>query len=329
MMTGSPDAFASLFMTVELFSYLPLINMQLTSHQVDLLVGANQVKDLPNYIPGLECSPSQHSRRNYDFDCSNFLRIAQKELTVLSVLGVVTLVSSIVACATADCLKRSTEVLKKVLPLARRLLLMIMTDFLIKAAYSAHLSGIDSLQEGFSWVMIVGVWGLYVMLAGAGCLAVCSESYPLLQHFLFNDLKPTVRARLHFSILVLHRTAFALLITTFDASKEQLLCLNVITAAVSPRQFTLYLLAVWPQRDIKDSILHVGTHCVIAGFLSFLTLFEFGAFGDDKNLVSTGFMWSIMSVLALHILAVLAKVVSICREILQTENEELPEISVV
>jgi hypothetical protein len=102
LMTGS-DAFVSLFMTVELFSYLPLINMQLSSHQVDLLVGSNQVKDLPSYIPGLECSPPLPSRKNYDFDCSNFLRIAQKELTILYVLGVVALVSSIVACATADC----------------------------------------------------------------------------------------------------------------------------------------------------------------------------------------------------------------------------------
>jgi hypothetical protein len=48
LMIGSPDAFVSLFMTVELLSYLPLINMELASHQVDLLVDANQVTDLPD-----------------------------------------------------------------------------------------------------------------------------------------------------------------------------------------------------------------------------------------------------------------------------------------
>jgi hypothetical protein len=329
LMTGSPDAFASLFMTVELLSYLPLINMQLTSHQVDLLVGTNQVKDLPNYIPGLECSAPQHPRKNYDFECSNFLKIAQKELTILGILGVVTLVSSIVACVTADCLKRTTETLKKVLPLARRLLLMIMTDSLIKAAYSANLSGIDSVQEGFSWLMIVGVWGLYLLLGGAGVFAVCSKSYPHLQHFLFNNLKPTLHARLYFSLLVLHRTAFVLLIILFDASKMQLLCLSVITTAVSPSQFTLYLIAVWPYQDIKHSILQLGTHCVITGFLTFLTLFEFGSLGDDKNLVSTGCMWSILSILALHVLAVLAKAGSLVKEILQSEIEEQPLTSVV
>jgi hypothetical protein len=206
---------------------------------------------------------------------------------------------------------------------------MIMTDSLIKAAYSAQLSGINSVEEGFSWVTMVLVWGLYVLLGGAGCLAVFSESYPLLKHFLFNDLRPTTPARLHFSLLVLHRTAFALLIITFDASKEQLLSLSVLTAAVSPSQFALYLLAVRPYQSIKDFILQLGTHCVITGFLTFLTLFEYGLLGHDKNLVSTGFMWSIMSILALHVLAVLAKVASLVKEILQTENEELPLMNVV
>jgi hypothetical protein len=74
--------------------------MQLTQYQVDLLVGANQLKDLPDYISGLRCY-AHDSRKNYDFDCSDFLMIAQKELTILSVLGVVTLVSSIVACGSS------------------------------------------------------------------------------------------------------------------------------------------------------------------------------------------------------------------------------------
>jgi hypothetical protein len=328
MMTGSPDAFVSLFMTVELFSYLPLINMQLTQQQVDLLVGANQVKGLPDYISGLKCF-AHTSRKNFDFECSNFLKIAQKELAILSVLGVITLGSSIVACATANCLEQSTGLLKKVLPLARRLLLMVLTGCLIKAAYSTQLSGLDSVQEAFSWGMIAIVWLLFLLLGGVGCLAACSKSYPLLQHFLLNDLKPTPLSRLHFSLLVLHRTAFALLITTLDASKIQLLCLSAITAAVSPSQFTLYLLIVRPHKDIKDSILQLGTHCVVTGFCSFLTLFEFGILGNDKELVSTGFMWSIMSILVLHILAMLAKLASLVKEILKSQNEELPLTSVV
>jgi hypothetical protein len=86
---------------------------------------------------------------------------------------------------------------------------------------------------------------------------------------------------------------------------------------------------VRPFLDIKVSILQLGTHCVTTGFLTFLTLFEFGCLGSDENLVSTGFLWSIMSILALHVLAVLAKVASIVKEILQSGNEELPLISEV
>jgi hypothetical protein len=245
------------------------------------------------------------------------------------VLGVVALVASIVACATADCLNRFSEELKKVAPVARKLLMMIMIDCLIKAVYSARRSGIDSVEEGFSWVMIVVVWGLYAMLGAVGCVAACSKSYPLLKHCLFNDLKPTALSRLHFSLFVLHRKAFALLITALDTSKVQLLCLSAITAAVSPSQFTLYLLIVRPYQDLKYSILRLGTHCVITGFCSFLTLFEFGALGYDKDLVSTAFMWSIMSLLVLHILAMMAKVNSIIKEICESENEELPLISAI
>jgi hypothetical protein len=328
-MIGSPDAFVSLFMTVELLSYLPLINIDLTSHQVDLLVGANQVTDLPDYISELTCSPPQQIRRNYDFSCTNFLKIAQKELLIIWVIGVIALVASIVACATADCLTRCSEGLKKVAPVARKLLMMILTDCLIKAAYSARLSGINSVEEGFSWVMIVVVWGLYAILGTGGCVAACSKSYPLLKHCLFNDLKPAALSRLHFSVFVLHRTAFALLITALDTSKVQLLCLSAITAAVSPSQFTLYLVIVRPHQDLKNSILQLGTHCVITGFCSFLTLFEFEAFGFDRNLISTAFMWSIMSLLVLHVLAMMAKVLSIIKEICKSDNEELPLISAI
>jgi hypothetical protein len=316
-------------MTQELLSYLPLINMDLTSHQVDLLVGANQAKDLPNYIPGLACSPPESRRMNYDFDCSNFVRISQKELTILSGVGLVSLVSWIAACAVKDCLSRSSEVLMKVLPLAQKLLLMVMIDSLVKAAYSAQLSGIDSVEDACSWCMMVVVWLLYLVLGGMGCLAAYSKScfYPHLKHFLFNNLKPTLSSRLHFPLLILHRTAFALTLLVIDAPKEQLICLSAITTSVIPSQFTSYLLLVRPYQAIKDSILQIGTHCVITAFCIFLTLYQHSTLGHDRELVSTGIMWSLMSIICLHVLAILAKLASVVKEILETKNEELPMIN--
>jgi hypothetical protein len=79
MITGSHNIFISVFMTIEQLSFLPLVNMDLTTNQVDLYIGSNQLQGLPNFIPGLHCAPPQDKRKNYDFDCTNFLRIAQKD----------------------------------------------------------------------------------------------------------------------------------------------------------------------------------------------------------------------------------------------------------
>jgi hypothetical protein len=319
MMTGSPSIFASMFMTIELLSFLPFVNLKLTAHQVDLLVGSNQLKGLPNYINDLQCHPPQDSRRNYDFDCTDFLRIAQKELAILSSLGLVTLVLWLLARKSEGC----AGFLLKVLPFLRKLLLMILADCLIKSAYSAQVSGIESVQEFFSWVFILAVWALFLLLGVLGCLAALSnsDSYPRLKEFLLNDLKPTAKSRLHFSLLILHRMTYALLIITLDASKVQLLLLSITTALVTSRQFTFYLLVVWPYQDIKVSILQLGTHTLVSAFFILLTLFEFGILGNNKDLVSEGFMWCILSVIVVHVVAMLAKVTSLVIEILQTEGE--------
>jgi hypothetical protein len=319
MMTGSPNIFVSVFMTIEQLSFLPLVNMDLTAHQVDLLIGSNQLQGLPNFIPGLHCAPPQDSRKNYDFDCTNFLRIAQKELAMLFSLGLIAGVFRIALCAGQDC----SKVLRKVLPLARRVLMMIMIDCFVKTLYSAQVTGLNSGQEAFSWLLIVGVWLLYLLLGGMGCAAAFSQpgSYPRLKHFLFNDLRPTSMSRLYFSLLTLHRTCFACLIIIPDNSEVQLLLLSVVTALVHPRQFTLYLIAVRPFEDIKDSVLLIGTHFVVTVFCIFLTLFELEYLGHSKDLVSQGFMWCIMSVIVLHILGMLLKVWTTAREIYLAEDE--------
>jgi hypothetical protein len=325
MMTGSADVFVSMFMTVEMLSYLPLINLKLTSHQVDLLVGANQLHNLPDFIPGMECSPPDDSRKNYDFDCTNFLRIAQKELLVLCSLALGSFVSSIVACAVQDCFTSSSELMMKVVALARRLCIMVLLGSLVKATYSAQQTGFSSLQEVFSWLCVVVVWLLSLLLVGVGFWAALSESSasPLLKHFLFNDLKPSRSTRLHFSLFLVHRISFVLLLLALDEPKVQLLLISSLTTAVSPIQLTCYLLIVRPFQDIKDTVLKIGSHCVISAFCCFLTLFEFEVLGDDQDLVSTGAMCCIMSIVCLHMLGMLAQVTSKAKEIYSTEDQVL------
>jgi hypothetical protein len=320
LMTGSPSTFVSLFMTVELLSYIPLINLSLTSHQVDLLVGSNNLSSLPDYVPGLTCAPPQHSRDNYDFDCTNFLRTAQKELVILSCIGLIVLASSIAACLVKDCSKHAESVLLKVLPLARRLLLMMIVDCLVKATYSAQLTGFTSVQEVFSWLLIAAVWLLFLCLAVLGVVFSKSSSYPLLAHFLYDDLKPTLSSRLHFSLLILHRMSYAFLVTAIDSFKIQLMLLSVVSTAVSPSQFTAYLIVVRPYQNIKDSVLQLGSHSVITGVFWFLTLHGFKAFDDDE-LLSRGLAWSLMGNVGIHILAIIAQVGSKAIEVYLTEDK--------
>jgi hypothetical protein len=308
-------------MTNELVSYIPLANMRLTSHQVDLFLGSNQVRGLPNYIRGLDCVSSQQPRKNFDFDCTDFLMIAQKELLVLWSVGVISLVSWLVACVVDNCLACAWEVLVKVLPYVRRLLMMVMLDALVKATYSAQLTGFNSGQEVLTWLMIVGVWGLFVCLATLGMFAALTDSYPLLQHFLFSDLKPTVKSRLYFSFVVLHRMNFALLLVVLDSPSIQLIFMSAATLLVSPRQLALYLLIVRPYTDIKDSVLQIGSMLIVTGFCFFLALFELEMLGDDRTTVSEGYVWSMTGVVVLHIIAALAQVASSAKDIYMSEGQ--------
>jgi hypothetical protein len=308
--------FVSLFMTLELLSFLPLINMQLTELQVDLLVGSNRLKDLPNYIDVFRCSASPYSRRNYDIECSEFFRIAQKELLVLVGVGLLLPLVKLVE----SCLASAAGVFLKVLPLTRRLLLSVLVDLLIKATYSAQATGLDSALSVISWVIIVIVWLLFVALGVLSCRLVFSEasSYPYLKHFFFDNLKPTVFSHLYFSLLILHRAIFAVTTVAFDSASTQLIVITSTSCIVLPRQFAVYLIVQRPFSNIKEALPHIGSFVIISVFCLVLTLFEVGDLGDDPELITNAFLYSLMSTIALHILSMLLGVfltgMTICLE---------------
>jgi hypothetical protein len=323
MMTGSPDIFISIFMTIEMLSYLPLINMKLTSHQVDLLVGANQVQSLPNYFPGLECTEPETSRRNYDFECTNFLRIAQKELTVL--LGVLFFSTGglLLALNVESCIPYSNGLMKKLLPPLRRLLTMVLLDVLIKATYSACSADLQSFQSLLGWIMIVAVWAFYLTLLIYSIKVACSDpdDYKRSKLFFFDDLKPTTKCQLFYALAILHRMCFAVVTVAFDSPKLQLVLISVVSLAVTSKQLALYIILIRPFKSFLESLVATGSFFVVVVFCSFLTIFEFGVMGDSKEIVSTGFSITIMSTIGLHILAMLLKVFVSAREIYQAKDQ--------
>jgi hypothetical protein len=300
-------------MTIELLSFLPLINMKLTEHQVDLLVGSNRLKDLPNFIDGLKCSSPQDPRLNYDFDCTDFLRIAQKELLVLLGMGLLLPLVKLIE----SCWAYAAGLFMKVLPLTRRVLMSILVDLLIKATYSARTTGADSAPAVASWILIVIVWLVFISFGVLSCCLVFSEasSYPRLKHFFFDNLKPTVLSRLHFSLLILHRAIFAVTTVAFDSANTQLIMITSTSFVVLPRQFGVYLVVVRPFSSIKDSLLQVGSFVAVFGFCLVLTLFEQGSLGNNPELITTTFFYTLMSTISVHFLAMLLNVCMTAKKI--------------
>jgi hypothetical protein len=330
MMTGSPDTFMSLFMTLELLSFLPLINMKLTEHQVDLLVGSSQLNNIPDFLNGLECSSPQDPRRNYDFDCTNLLKVAQKDLLFLSGIGLFFLGAWLLSRIGLGFWAYAGGLVMKVLPLMRRVLLSIMLDSLVKATYSAPTAGVDSARGFFNWVFVLIVWLFFIALGGLSLFFVFSEAsaYPRLKHFLFDNLKPTVLSRLYLSLLILHRASFAMAVVAFDLPIVQLIVITSTSFMVLPRQFGLYLVVVRPFSNTKDSILQVGCMAEVFGFCLVLTLFELGSLGDDSDLVTTALFYTLLGTIFLHIAAMLLNIGLTVRSIL-LEKEPTDLIAVI
>jgi hypothetical protein len=328
VMTESPEIFISIFMTYQLLSYLPLINMKLTSHQVDMLVDANLVQSLPNYFPGLECNEPETSRRNYDFECTNFLWLAQKELTVLISVGVFSTVCIVLAINLKACKAYSEDVIKKVLQLLRTLLGMTLLDLLIKATYTASTSGINSIQYCLSWVLLVAAWLFYLILAVSSIVVVYSqpEAYLRLKLFFFDDLKPTVKCRLYYTLVIFHRMCFTFLIFAFDFPKVQLVFISVSSCAVISMQLAIYMLVARPFKALRDSVVHVAGFVVESIFCTFLMFFEFGAMGSDKDLVSGVFLATILSTTILSVSAVLLRVVISAKELYLAIDTIIPVV---
>jgi hypothetical protein len=89
-MLGSPDMFISMFMAIDLISFLPVIDLDFTQHQGSLLAGSNHLNEKPTFIRDLACFPARRTS-DFGFKCSNLLRNALKELGVLLTLVLVEL----------------------------------------------------------------------------------------------------------------------------------------------------------------------------------------------------------------------------------------------
>jgi hypothetical protein len=131
--SGSPDIFVGMFITLELISFLPLIDLSLTKHQEKLLTGSNQLSSLPEIIGGLECYAPATQHSSYSINCANFLRSSQKEVLVTT--GLLLLYGLL-------SFKRGSESIKKIMTVLGSIIGKVLQSFIVDIFVKACLFGV-------------------------------------------------------------------------------------------------------------------------------------------------------------------------------------------
>mmetsp|Transcript_29661 Transcript_29661/g.52930 ORF Transcript_29661/g.52930 Transcript_29661/m.52930 type:complete len:803 (-) Transcript_29661:34-2442(-) len=296
-LVGSPDVFVEMFMTVELLTYLPLISMPMTHDQVQMLRGASQANKVGNFIEGFECFPPRQA--NNCFSCSNLLRTAQKELSMMAMLGFVEALR-----VYAKGLKQRAEMLSMV---QRRIEMMVFYSLTVKVIVFVKNSNSTNFQTLVSFV-------------AAGCSAtwyafeigkVLKSPQPT-----SNMLKPNKLSQLYFALFAAHRLAFALMLVLSSSPKLQTALLGLGTLC-----FTAYLVNVRPFKEMKYNLHQGFLHLVTSLFISYLFLVNYGVL-DGSNLTSA-IVTSILSLLAGSSLVVTMNVARTVWELLKLEDNSL------
>jgi hypothetical protein len=321
-LAGSPDIFVGMFITIELISFLPLIDLDLTKHQEKLLTGSNQLSSLPEIIGGLECyAPSvQHSP--YTISCANFLRSAQKEILVLA--GLVILYGLL-------SFKRGSELIKQMLnalgPLIGKVLQSLVVDILVKACLFTGAVRVVSFQAVLSWILCV------IFFLGLTVLAVklfreapnCESASPLFQH---PELKPGRLPRLYYAFLILHRLIYAGAIVFLDSPGVQMAILAGSTFLVITRQLSFYLIIVRPYLSFGVQLQHFGGTFAVSCFFFSICLRETGALSESlfEEVITSGFMITMYSVLGVSVISMLWSIGAKAVEIYQETPPDVLEI---
>jgi hypothetical protein len=321
-LTESPDIFVGMLMTIELISFLPLIDLDLTKHQEKLLTGSNQLSNLPKIIGGLECyAPSvQHSP--YTISCANFLRSAQKELLIIA--GLYSLYGLL-------CLKGGSDHVKQMLaalgPLIGKVLQSLVVDLLVKACLFIVAVRVVSFQAVLSWVLcLIFFLGLTVLAVKLFREAPNYESAsPQFKH---PELKSGRLPRLYYSFLILHRLIYAGAIVFLDSPGVQMTILAASTFLVSPRQLSLYLIIVRPYSVISVQLQHFGVTFAVSCYFFLICLRETGALSESvgDEVITSGFMITVLSVLGVSVISMLWSIGAKAVEIYQETPPDVLEI---
>jgi hypothetical protein len=211
-------------MTLEILSFLPLVDLALSDFTKELLSGSNQMNRLPHYV-----ETSCNNAQSRGFKCSSFLYNAQKEILVLLTALVVFVVALIL---------KNSPYGQTCLGVVAKVAWMFSTEVSVKAFYL------------FSHFKYASVGDVFDVITAAVSVVLCLGllggilKYPAL----FSNLgcSSSKTCRWHVVLFTVHRLSFSSLIALFDAPLVQIVLISSVTLAVSAMQLLVFHIAVRP-----------------------------------------------------------------------------------
>jgi hypothetical protein len=312
LMVGSPDLAVSMLMTIELITYLPLIDLDFTKHETNLLVGSNQLDSLTGFFPGIHCIEARSRSSSYNFKCSSLFKNAQKEILILILALLIQLTER---CLTKDGSAESEARLKSLRSIKVKLMLIVCFGFFIKSSVQCLSYAESSFQTVAGWAFALAIFGLYQIWAVLNLLNRAScYNYP--------ELKLTRACQSTYGLLILHRLIYAGTIVMLDYPVVQFSLLSLTTYIVSPKQFAFYLMFVRPYTDFGTNFKQIALYASVATY-NFTLLLKALSVISISSAVSIGFLLLMSVVVLAAVLSLVIAVVQKVADILRAEDSEV------
>jgi hypothetical protein len=211
-------------MTLEILSFLPLVDLEISDFTKELLSGSNQMNRLPHYV-----ETSCNNAQSRGFKCSSFLYNAQKEILVL--------LTALIVFVAALILKNSRHG-QTCLGVVAKVAWMFSTEVSVKAFYLFSHFNYNSVADVFD--VITAAVSVVLCLGLLGGIL----KYPAL----FSNIgcSSSKTCRWHVVLFTVHRLSFSSLIALFDAPLVQIVLISSVTLAVSAMQLLVFHIAVRP-----------------------------------------------------------------------------------
>jgi hypothetical protein len=220
LMLGDSQLFVSMFLSIQLITYLPLADFNISSAVRGLFKASNSINSLEKLPWSLQCTKPYALASQYGFKCSEFLINADKELLMLTTLGLLLLTFSLVLTRV-----RLDSFLKLISKQVVALLTCSAIEFSVKAGIQ-----LVSLSSAAGITIVGAVLFVYTLL-GVAVAYFTQHKQDVLQEYL-HFLTPSKTAQGYYCVFVVHSMSYGLILTMLDSPVLQMSILLAGIASV-------------------------------------------------------------------------------------------------